>query len=110
MEQRRVLLALAIPLLIVAFYQALAANGRYPPAEPTPVPTQDSGPAAAPGASGTTERAAAPEAPAKPAIAPELAASARDVVVDTELYRATFTTLGARLKSLELKRYSTTVK
>ena len=108
MEQRRVLLAIAISLLIVALYQELVVNRLYPPAEPTPVPT-DSWPAAAPG-SPTTADQAAPDAPPKPAIAPELAASARDVVVDTDLYRATFTTLGARLKSLELKRYSTTVK
>jgi YidC/Oxa1 family membrane protein insertase len=108
MEQRRVLLAIAISLLIVALYQELVVNRLYPPAEPTPVPTQ-SGPAAAPAAPGTAAQTA-PEAPAQPAVAPELAASASDVVVDTDLYRATFTTLGARLKSLELKRYSTTVK
>lgn len=107
MDQRRVLLAIAISLLIVALYQEVIVKRLYPPpAEPAPVATEPNAPAAAPG---EAAQPAAPDTAAKPAIAPELAASARDVVVDTDLYRATFTTLGARLKGLELKRYRTTV-
>ncbi|MBX3024786.1 membrane protein insertase YidC [bacterium] len=108
MEQRRVLLAIAISLLIVALYQELIVHRLYPPAEPPPAPAEQGSPAAAPGA---VEKSAPTEAEARPqsALAPELVASARDVVVDTDLYRATFTTLGARLKGLELKRYLTTV-
>ena len=106
MEQRRVLLAIAISLLIVALYQELIVHRLYPPAEQAPPATEPASPAAAPG---STEKPAAANTEAKPAVAPELAANARDVVVDTDLYRATFTTLGARLKGLELKRYRTTV-
>ncbi|HSP99407.1 MAG TPA: membrane protein insertase YidC [Candidatus Dormibacteraeota bacterium] len=106
MEQRRVLLAIAVSLLIVALYQELIVHRFYPPAEQATPATEPGSPAAAPG---STEKPAAADAEAKPAVAPELAANARDVVVDTDLYRATFTTLGARLKGLELKRYRTTV-
>lgn len=108
MEQRRVLLAIAISLLIVALYQEVIVKRLYPPAE-TPAPEETVAPAAPAAAPGEPAPPAAPDTAAKPAIAPEAAAKARDVVVDTDLYRATFTTLGARLKGLELKRYRTTV-
>jgi YidC/Oxa1 family membrane protein insertase len=107
MEQRRVLLAIAISLLIVALYQELIVRRLYPTPEAAPGPTAASAPAAAPQPAAQPDTTA--DTAAKPAVAPELAARAQDVVVDTDLYRATFTTLGARLKGLELKRYSTTV-
>lgn len=110
MEQRRVLLAIAISLLIVALYQELIVHRLYPPAEPVATPTSEPGaPAAAPAAAEKRAEPAQTEAPTRPLVAPELAASARDVVIDTDLYRATFTTLGGRLKSFELKRHRTTV-
>jgi len=105
MEQRRVLLAIVISLLIVALYQELVVRRLYPTVEPTP-PAEQASPAAAPAIG---EKPATADATTAPAIAPELAAAARDVVVDTALYRATFTTLGARLKGFELKHYRATV-
>ena len=108
MDQRRVLLAIAISLLIVALYQELVVRRLYPQNEQQATPTEAAAnPAAAPG---SPEKPATADTTAKPAaVAPELAASARDVVIDTDLYRATFTTLGARLKGFELKHYPTTV-
>jgi len=105
MEQRRVLLAIVISLLIVALYQELVVRRLYPTAEPT-APAEQASPAAAPAPG---EKPATVDATTAPAIAPELAAAARDVVVNTALYRATFTTLGARLKGFELKHYRATV-
>ncbi|MDX2168363.1 MAG: membrane protein insertase YidC [Deltaproteobacteria bacterium] len=111
MEQRRIFLVIALSLLVVIAYQELVVKRFYPPpdaAAPTDTPISppvgDSGTAPSP-------VAAAPAAPAatEGAAAPVPALEGRDVVVDTELYRATFTTLGARLKSLELKHYRATV-
>lgn len=106
MEQRRVLLAIAVSLVIVVLYQELVVRRFYPPAE-QPQQSAEASPSAAPAPDEPPRPAdAAAAAPAVPAGA---AAQAQDVVVDTDLFRATFTTLGARLKGFELKRYSTTV-
>jgi YidC/Oxa1 family membrane protein insertase len=106
MEQRRIFLAIALSLLIVVAYQELVVKRFYPPPTPTPVTETPAG---------TT--VGGPEAPVSPAAAAAQAAPAptpvlegRDVVIDTDLYRATFTTVGARLKSLELKHYRATVQ
>ncbi len=108
MDQRRVLLAIVISLLIVALYQELVVRRLYPTPEATP-PAEEASPAAPGAEPAAAEKPATADAAAAPAVPPELAANARDVVVDTDFYRATFTTLGARLKGLELKRYLTTV-
>jgi YidC/Oxa1 family membrane protein insertase len=108
MDQRRVLLAIVISLLIVALYQELVVRRLYPTPEATP-PAEEASPAAPGAEPAAGEKPATADAAAAPAVPPELAANARDIVVDTDFYRATFTTLGARLKGLELKRYLTTV-
>ena len=105
MEQRRVLLAIAVSLIIVVLYQELVVR-RFYPTQDQPTPVAEASPAAAPAPGEPPRKADAPAAPVVPA---EAAAQARDVVVDTDLYRATFTTLGARLKGFELKHYRTTV-
>jgi YidC/Oxa1 family membrane protein insertase len=112
---RRTTIALAICLLVFALFTALQA--RYAP-KPKPVPPVAGAPGAsspAPSSGGTTAPAttgattamsaptgatAATTAPATPAI-PE-----RQVVLETPLYRATFSNIGARLQSFELKRYA----
>ena len=114
--ERRALIAVVISILILVLYQELVMKRFYGPgtAPPTVEP-----PSAAPPAG---EQGAAPEANAPPpnqppanatpppAAAPAaVAAAGTDVTVETNLYRAVFTTAGARLKSLELKRYRTTV-
>jgi len=108
MEQRRVLLAIVISLAIVVLYQELIVRRLYPTPE-QPAPESQASPAAAARPADAPPSPDSPAAPAAPAFPAALAAEARDVVVDTDLFRATFTTLGARLKSLELKRYRKTV-
>ncbi|MEO8604346.1 MAG: membrane protein insertase YidC [bacterium] len=112
MDQRRLALTIAISVLVMLLYQQLI-NRFFPHLEqPAPVtetpsaaPLAGEPPAKAPNdATAQVEPDAADAAPAAQTT------EGRDVVVDTDLYRATFTTLGARLKSLELKRYSATVK
>lgn len=110
MDQRRLFLAITLSLIIVVLY-SLVLERLYPPAPRLrpDVAAQPSPAAPPPGdepAVAGAPPAAAPESEPSPVAA---AAGARRVVVDTDLFRATFTTAGARLEGLTLKRYRTTV-
>jgi len=109
---RRTIIALLLCLLVFAGFTALQMQFA-----PKPVPK----PAATATAPGATTAPAAPAAPvsetsgAAAKASPTSLAPAtpvvpmveeRDVVLETPLYRATFSNLGARLKNVELKRYS----
>lgn len=107
MDQRRFLLALVLSFLLLLAYEQLVVRP-YRKAQP-PAP-QDQSEHAAP------ERpAASPQAPPTPRPAEGgtgLAAPPGDlpsVTVETDLVRATITTVGARLKSLELRNFRQTV-
>jgi YidC/Oxa1 family membrane protein insertase len=110
--ERRALIAVIISVLILVLYQEVVLKHWYPSA-PTPRPTEVAAPpaaappAAAPGSAERPVEASAPPPPGVPAAAP--VEPGADVVVDTELYHAVFTTTGARLKSFELKQFRTTV-
>lgn len=107
MDQRRLLLALTISLLIIVLYQELIVRRFYPPSESVPSP---SAMAPSPSAPDVAAAPAADPAAIEPAPAPVAAAAeARDLVIETERVRATFTTLGARLRSFELRDYRATV-
>ena len=109
MEERRLLLAVALSLLVLTAYQLLFAP------KPRPAP----GPAASPGASAsaspaTTVPAAAatpapPPAATSPSAPPAVAAVAdereRRVEVQTEDVAVAFTNRGARVISWQLKRF-----
>jgi YidC/Oxa1 family membrane protein insertase len=109
MEQRRVLLAIVISLVIVVLYQELVVRRLYPTPEQSAPESATSPVAGRPAEAPASANPAGVDKAAAPAVPAALAAEARDVVVDTDLYRATFTTLGARLRSLELKHYRMTV-
>src|SRR5215470_3164075 len=105
--ERRALLAVVISILILVVYQEVVLKRLYAPSAVPPESSEP--PTAAPAAP-----EAAPPPAAAPALAPPEAAAApavegNDVVVDTDLYEAVFATAGARLKSLVLKRFRTTV-
>jgi YidC/Oxa1 family membrane protein insertase len=99
-DQRRLLLAFGLSVLILFVYQELIVR-RYRGAAPV---TPGAGPA---------EQAPAPATiPQKPATPTELAASAEGaelIPVETRVIRAGITPLGARLGTLELKEYRRTV-
>ncbi|MEY4070295.1 MAG: protein translocase subunit YidC [Candidatus Eisenbacteria bacterium] len=107
---RRTTIALVLCMLVFALFTAMQT--KYMP-KPVPRPTTavaDSGatPVAAPPVAGlpsTTTTGIAPAAPesAVPAVP---AVETRRVTLETDLYRATFNSLGARLESFELKHYS----
>jgi YidC/Oxa1 family membrane protein insertase len=123
---RRTIVLVAVCVLFLLFYYPLlklAGFGRY--LEPAPRPqvatvdsvARDSARAAAPApappapaAPGATAPAAG--IPAPPVLSatpfhPRVAALERAIHVETPLYRATFSSRGARIVSVELKRYAT---
>lgn len=106
--ERRALIAVVISLVILVVYQEVVLRYIYPPPtrqeEASPPLAVPEAPAAAP-----RESAPALTAPAAPIGAAVPAPEERHVTVDTELYTAVFTSLGARLESFRLKKYRTTV-
>ncbi len=110
----RVLAAIILSLGIVFAYQELVLKRLYPKPE-QPAASRKPNPGTLVATPAVTASGAAPGAaagkPAGPgAPAPAAPAGGREkvVVVDTDLYRATFTTKGARLKNFELKHYRET--
>ncbi len=105
MDQRRFLIALVLSFLLLLVYEQLVVR-RYRQEAPPPAP---------PGQPQAKPEVPAPAPPATPlpgAVGSALAAPAGDVptvTVETDLVRATITTLGARIKSLELKQFRQTI-
>ncbi len=101
--ERRALIAVVVSLVILIAYQELAVRWLAP--RPSPAGPEEIAPPPPP------PPAAQPEAeePEPQAVPPPPAAAAVKIAVETDLYRATFTSIGARLESLQLTRYRTTV-
>jgi YidC/Oxa1 family membrane protein insertase len=110
---RRTAIALALCLLVFALFTALQT--KYGPKPKPALPA--AGAPSAPGTPGTAPVTPAPIAgttsptlqgtPAGAAPAPPTPAiSEQLVVLETPLYRATFSNIGARLQAFELKRYA----
>jgi YidC/Oxa1 family membrane protein insertase len=110
--ERRAVIAVIISILILILYQEVVLKRFYGPGHGTtpeagaPPAAPPEAPPAAPGEAPSSAPVAPVPAPEPPAAAP---AAGADVAVDTHLYHAVFTTGGARLKSLQLKRFRTTV-
>jgi YidC/Oxa1 family membrane protein insertase len=103
--ERRALIAAGISILILLLYQELVLRRFYPPRSPEEVISEpETTPASAPSAA--PERLAELAPPAPGVAAP---ANAQHVTVETDWYKAVFTTAGARLESFQLKKYRTTV-
>ncbi len=111
MDTSRLLIAILLSLGLVFVYQELVLKRMYPP----PKPGQQQIPNAT--ASGAIVGAnGQPTTPAPPVFVPPLAAALAGtskapeklIEVDTDLYKAVFTTHGGRLKSLQLKQYRET--
>src|SRR5690606_17179683 len=105
---RRTLLFVVISVLIIVLYQELVLKRLAPP-EPPPgaVASSESAPAerpdgtrAAPGESGAVAEA---EKLAEERALPPI--TGERIPVETDLYRAVFSTAGGRLESLTLTRY-----
>ncbi|MCL5807750.1 MAG: membrane protein insertase YidC [Deltaproteobacteria bacterium] len=114
---KRTLLAVVLSLAVLFVYQTFFVK---PPVKTQPAPTRQETTVApqtqAKPAAATAEKAVLPAAAIQPALTGRLAAvsapagTERDVVVETPLYRAIFTTRGAALKSFQLKQYKTALE
>jgi len=104
--EKRVFLAIFLSFIVLVIYQSYFAP-------PPPAPVAMSTPAStvpltpgAPAATGTPVASTpAPAAPAVLAAPATAAAEAKEIIVETDSVRATFTTQGATLKSWKLLRY-----
>jgi YidC/Oxa1 family membrane protein insertase len=113
--ERNALLAVVISLLILVIWNEVVLKQYEPAVQPGQEETVAGEPLA--------PAARAPAAPAAPAAPPAAGAAApvvdeeapqvaggEDVVVDTDVFRAVFTTAGGRLKSLRLNDYQETAE
>jgi YidC/Oxa1 family membrane protein insertase len=103
--EKRLIIAILLSIGVLYGYSLL-----FPPAK-APVPTAQKQAAVTSAANQQGQAQAAPVAvpAAAPAPAqPQGAATARDITVDTDLYTAVFSTQGAGLKKLTLKKYKET--
>lgn len=107
------LIAIILSLGLIFAYQELVLKKMYPP--PTkgeaqhPSASMSASPVA--GAAPSVAAGAPAQAPVSAAALPAAAAGPeRLITVDTDLYRAVFTTHGGRLKSLQLKHFHETAK
>lgn len=103
--ERRALIAFVVSLCILLGYQEIL-KVYYPPPPPELeqlAPSPDVTAVSSPPAS------ADPVHDEQPAPPPAVQIAGQDIVLETHLYRATFTTAGARLKSFVLKGYRKSV-
>jgi len=93
-EQRRLLIAILVSLLLVIAYQELVLVW-YKKPHPTAPPPREAAPSTQPAPPPPTDLAASP--------------GAESVIVETDVLRVRITPTGARLASVELKAYRRTV-
>ncbi len=121
-ENKRIFVAFGLTLLIIVLWHPLMTRLGYEPANPEPeTPASSANPTAntpapsagtsapsgtaASGATGSQSVKPAKRAPA-PALVPIEGKQAEDVVVENDVYRITFSTQGAVIKSWILKKYT----
>ncbi len=99
--EKRAMIALALSFVVFLVFMYIGEKSRSP--LPAPQQAQQAQPAqpAQPAAPAPAKPAVSP--PAKPVVAS--ARPAKDVVVETPLFKAVFTEAGGRLKSFQLKKY-----
>jgi YidC/Oxa1 family membrane protein insertase len=102
--ERRALIALALSFLVFVVFIYYGDKMKRP-LRPAPSTQTSEAPPQAPAPPAPPPVAARPAPPAPPPRRPPMARPAKDVVVDTPLFRAVFTEQGARLKSFLLKKY-----
>jgi YidC/Oxa1 family membrane protein insertase len=104
---KRALIGIGLSILVLVVYQQVVTYFYGPPPTVSAPEVERNKPE-------TTEprENSTPTAPSVPAPASEAAvaaASAKEITVETENYRAVFTTAGARLKSFKFKKYRSSV-
>jgi YidC/Oxa1 family membrane protein insertase len=105
--ERRALIALALSFIVFLgfIYFGQTMQKHLPPTAPATAPvSQPKAPAPAAPAAPAPAQAPHP-VPPPPPLSAAPARPAKDVVVETPLFKAVFTELGGRLKSFQLKKY-----
>ena len=106
-QEKRVMLAFALSIVMLVLYRVYVAK-EQPPVPKKAAPVAAATQAAQPGAPNVTPTGA-PSIPAKPAAPAPLpvlqGAKPEDIVVENKVYRVTFSTQGAVVKSVVLKNY-----
>ena len=100
---KKTILAIALSLAVVMIYQIFFYKAPAPEKTPAPQQAAEQVKKEASPSAGTTQTAAAKPVQKSAVAKPE--APPRDVLVETPLYSAVFSTRGAALKSLKLKKY-----
>ncbi len=102
---KRSLLAIVLSVFILIVYQGILSY-LYPPAQKT-APTQPAEPitAAAPSAPQASQKKEKQAELTSPSAVQGPVPAEHEITVENEVYMATFTSLGGRLKSLRLKHY-----
>lgn len=106
--EKRALIAVAISIFILVFYQEVVLRRFYPQVttgEPVERATATAPTPALEASASAPQTATFQPAPPAPRPRPE----GRRISVDTDLFLATFNSAGARLESFQLKKYRTTV-
>lgn len=105
MENKNVFIALLLMLAVWTAYTMFFVKPAVPVADEQTVAAD----VAAPLLSDVSEKTADAVNP-KPVLSSKISAEPKDFIVENDDYRAVFTNVGARLKSLELKKYNETIK
>jgi len=104
---KRAIFGIALSILVLVVYQDLVSRFFPPPVPAAPTTSESKDAVKAPDTNAVKESPAATAvAQAVPAELPNRQ-SAREIKVETENYKAVFTTQGGRLKSFKFKKYRT---
>jgi YidC/Oxa1 family membrane protein insertase len=107
--EKRLIIAVVLSIGVLYAYSFLFPQAKPVTPSPVAVTTTQTSVSAAPAQGGAAQPATAATGALQPAgTVPQQAASAREVTVDTDLYTAVFSTQGAGLKKLTLKKYRET--
>ncbi|MGB8115576.1 MAG: membrane protein insertase YidC, partial [Candidatus Sulfotelmatobacter sp.] len=102
-SERRLLLVFLLTFIVLIFLEPLLKKyGPQPPAQPHPTQPAPAQPAAAPS---SPAAAVSVPAPPPPPTAAKQASAETETVIDSDLYRITFTNRGAQVKSWILKKF-----
>jgi YidC/Oxa1 family membrane protein insertase len=109
--EKRVLLAVVLSFAVLYGYQAMFPPPKKPVAPPATQSSPSTAPAAGPSAAAQPAKPQTTETPVESTASAQAApvvgdAQEREVVVDTDVVRAVFTTRGAALKHWQLKKYN----
>jgi YidC/Oxa1 family membrane protein insertase len=112
MENRNLMIALILMLVVWVGFTVLFPQPQMKPAPSAPTVAQKTAPASVKETAKASPKVVSPANMGSKAVTKHLAAAQkeREITVDTDLFQAVFTNSGGRLKSLKLKKYFVSAK